>query len=523
MHRAKRVKRDSVQNIYNQCKISGNCPEDVVNKVEQTTLADRLLKILGSIVYFGGLGIGTGRGTGGSTGYTPLGAGSGRVGAGGTVIRPTVPVDPIGPVDILPIDSVDPAASSIVPLSEGGLPDGAVVELEPGGPDLGAGDIEILTETDPISDVTGRGGHPSISTTDTDVAVIDVTPAPAGPRRTPTFSPIEPSHVRIQASLSTSAEPPNINIFIDSSLSGQAVSVGEEIPLQDIPLFDELEIEEPGPRTSTPRQVIERAYTRARELYNRRVAQVQTRNVDFLSRPSRLVQFEFENPAFAEEDVSLAFQQDLQQIAAAPDADFQDVIRLGRPQLSETGEGRIRYSRAGRRGTIRTRSGVQIGQHVHFYYDFSTIENADAIELQPLGEVTGDLTLIDAQAESSFVDSVAVDSASEHIYSDEALLDPYVESFDNSHLVLSVGRRTDSFTVPSIPPGISLKVFVDDYGADLIVSYPQSQDHTIPHPLFPFGPVEPVVVFPTSDGSDYLLHPSLLKRRRRKRRYSDTF
>ena len=50
--RARRTKRDSVKHLYDQCRISGNCPDDVKNKIEGTTLADKLLKILSSIVYF---------------------------------------------------------------------------------------------------------------------------------------------------------------------------------------------------------------------------------------------------------------------------------------------------------------------------------------------------------------------------------------------------------------------------------------------------------------------------------------
>ena len=52
--RARRVKRDSVQNLYNQCQLTGNCLPDVKNKVEGTTLADKLLKIFSSIIYLGG-------------------------------------------------------------------------------------------------------------------------------------------------------------------------------------------------------------------------------------------------------------------------------------------------------------------------------------------------------------------------------------------------------------------------------------------------------------------------------------
>ena len=35
MYRVKRVKRDSAENIYRHCKLSGTCPPDVENKIEQ--------------------------------------------------------------------------------------------------------------------------------------------------------------------------------------------------------------------------------------------------------------------------------------------------------------------------------------------------------------------------------------------------------------------------------------------------------------------------------------------------------
>lgn len=119
----KRTKRDSATNLYNQCQLSGNCPDDVKNKIEGTTLADKLLKIFSSIVYFGGLGIGTGKGTGGATGYRPLGTGGGgggRVTTDGTVIRPNIVVEPVGPPEIVPIDALSPGTSSIVPMVEAG-------------------------------------------------------------------------------------------------------------------------------------------------------------------------------------------------------------------------------------------------------------------------------------------------------------------------------------------------------------------------------------------------------------------
>ena len=44
MVRAKRTKRDSATNIYRTCKQAGTCPTDIINKVEQTTIADNILR-----------------------------------------------------------------------------------------------------------------------------------------------------------------------------------------------------------------------------------------------------------------------------------------------------------------------------------------------------------------------------------------------------------------------------------------------------------------------------------------------
>ena len=40
-----RRKRAAVEDLYKSCKLGGDCPPDVVNKVEGKTLADRLLQI----------------------------------------------------------------------------------------------------------------------------------------------------------------------------------------------------------------------------------------------------------------------------------------------------------------------------------------------------------------------------------------------------------------------------------------------------------------------------------------------
>ena len=513
-NRAKRRKRDTVENLYKQCKITGQCPDDVINKVEGNTLADRLLKILGSIVYFGGLGIGTGRGTGGATGYRPLGTSTPKV-TDTTPIRPTVPVDPIAPTDVL---TVAPDAPSIVPLSEAGVPEDIIVEGAGG--TISKGDVEtpVFTSIDPISDVTGVEGQPTIITQENEsVAVLNVNPSTPAPKTVRIGARFRSTPIADPSLLQPLPEPSAIDfsVFVDTRIAGDTIGA-ESIPLQEFPQFEPLEIEEINPRTSTPEQRINRAFQRARELYNRHITQIRTRNLDFLGPVSRAVQFEFENPAF-DGDVTYQFEQDVQNVTAAPDPDFRDIITLHRPRYTETDTGRIRVSRLGRRGTITTRSGAQIGENVHFYYDMSTIgsDPIDAIELSTLGQHSGDSAIVDGLAESTFVDQIA---NADITYADDDLLDTQVEDFSGSHLVLSSsGRRGSVYSVPTLPPGIALKVFVDDYARNLFVSYPVTTSNAeLLLPTQPAHPLEPPVVIDFFN-NDYYLHPSLYTRRKRKR------
>lgn len=511
----KRAKRDSATNLYQQCQISGNCPEDVKNKIEGTTLADKLLKILSSIVYFGGLGIGTGKGSGGSFGYRPIGGSGGggaRVTGDGTVIRPSIVVEPVGPSDIIPIDALSPGSSSIVPLAEAG-PELVIPDTVP---DLGAGEIEVIAEPDTI-DISGPDTVPTVSSTDDNAAVIDVqSNIPSQRRVTSTSRFSNPSFISVVTTSSTSdiaAEGATaINVFVDATAGGE--TIGEEIPLLDFNEIEEFEIDETQqPRSSTP-LAFHRAFSRARELYNRRVRQVMTRNTNFLTRAPQAVQFDFENPAF-ENDVTIEFQQDLNQLAAAaPDLDFADIVRLQRPIFSETAEGNVRVSRLGTKGTIKLRSGTQIGETIHFYYDLSSIENAEAIELSVLGEHSGDATIVNPIAESTFVD--AENSNVPLLFPEEELIDDITEDFDNSHLVLSSGSRRTVVSVPTLPPGVSLKVFIDDVGKGLFVSYPISTD-TVPDNLIPITDDIPSILIDGFSSDYFVLHPSHTRKRKRKR------
>ena len=496
-----RRKRASPTDLYNSCLQGGDCITDVKNKFEQTTLADWLLKIFGSVLYLGNLGIGTGRGSGGSLGYRPLGSATGGKQITTTPIRPNVTVEPL-PVDVVP---VPPDATAIVPLAEGG-PDLNVFSTD-GGPGVGAEEIELYTIVDATE--TGSGGtNPTIITTERGVpALLDIQPTLDKPPQV-LYDPsiTATSEVRVVPSDPFIAQ--DVHVFVDAQATGETIGSYEEIPLQDIS-FSSFDIEE-QPTTSTPTQRLENTLTRAREFYNKYVRQVPVTDPTFLNQPSRLVQFEYTNPAF-DPDVTATFERDLAEVAAAPHEEFADVIKLSRPHLSETVEGVVRVSRLGETGTITTRSGTTIGQKVHFYLDISNIPNVENIELQTIGEHSGLSTIVDDLLSSTVVDPI---NNANVAVSEADLIDTFTEDFNNSHLIFQTVTDDDEIaTISSLPPGPVLKVFVPDVGDGLTVSYPVANmlptTFTLPDAL----PIEPSIFI--DDDNTFYLHPALYPKRRR--------
>lgn len=513
MYKAKRVKRDTVENLYRQCQITGTCPPDVVNKVEQTTLADILLKIFGSVIYLGGLGIGSGSGAG-ATGLRPVPenipletlptAESEAPVIETPVVRPRRPPDTFG-TRIDPISSagnrprpVDPRGPAIVPLNEGGLPD----------PGAGITDYEVLTTVDTFEDTATVNGHPTVLHGQEEIAILEVTPPDPIYTRIAIENPRDTVYTVIE---SAQPLPESLNIFVDPNYSG--VHVGEEIELETINTIAEFEIEEDVPKTSTPVRVLESAVGRARRLYNRFVEQVATRNEDFLGQPSRAILFEFENPAF-EDDVTLTFERDLQELATAPDPAFSDVIQLERPIFSETKEGLVRFSRLGTKGKISTRSGSILRQKVHFYYDISPISKAtEAIELQPIVDSSDNVTIVDGLSQSTFVNPVFED-----ILDEEALLEDTAYSFAESHLTLLNDEEAENVLIPTLVTDTIPKLFSGDYFSTFSVIGGETQPE-IPLEINPFN-ITPAIQIDAL-GSDFYLHPALMKRRKRK--YSEIF
>ncbi|CDG41972.1 L2 protein [Human papillomavirus 179] len=510
MLRARRQKRASINDLYRNCRLGGDCPEDVKNKVEGTTLADRLLQIFGSILYFGNLGIGTGKGTGGFGGYKPIG-GTASKGPEITVSRPNVPIDPLGGADVIPLDIINPEAPSVIPLQEGGLPNIPVTDTGITTTDIA--EIDIITTTNPIDNPITTDTQPTVITQNNDIFIVDMQPGPPPPKRialdvgTRPFADIE---------LNVFREPhfdSNVNVFVDPNITGDVVGL-EEIELGPLNEVAEFAIEEgAGPSTSTPTQSIERIINQGQRLYNRFVQQVQTRNPDFVTKPSRLVTFEFENPAF-DDDVTLTFEQDINDVAAAPDYEFRDIVRLERPIFTTTDAG-LRLSRLGQRGSITTRSGLTIGPRVHFYYDFSEILPEESIELSTFAIHSNEDVFIDPMAESSIVNS---DIGRNPTFSDDYLEDIFTENFNNAHLVLTFGER-DIIEVPISVPKAGINVFITGNSNTTVVDYTSIKETTIITPSTNLINLKPALGLYTL-GEDFIFDPDLF-RKRRKRKYSD--
>ncbi|ACC99414.1 L2 [Macaca fascicularis papillomavirus 9] len=332
-----RRKRASATQLYQTCKAAGTCPADVIPKVEGTTIADQILKFGSMGVYFGGLGIGTGSGTGGRTGYVPLGS------------RPTsLPeAPPRPPVTIEPVGPSDPSIVSL--LEESSLIDAGMPA--PTNPTHGGFHVTTSEISTPaILDVSSSGSdvHVSVNTFNN-----------------PVFT--EPSVLR---------PPPPVEAAGHLVISTSTVSTHnyEDIPMDTFVITGDHYFNTtstPIPGTRAPARL---------GLYGRATQQVRVVDPAFLTSPARLVTYD--NPAYEGVEETLQFSHP--SIHEAPDPDFLDIVALHRPALTYK-QGAVRLSRLGQRATLKTRSGKQIGARVHFYQDLSSIAPAaEEIEMQPL-------------------------------------------------------------------------------------------------------------------------------------------
>lgn len=338
-HRARRRKRASATQLYRTCKASGTCPPDVIPKVEGTTLADKILQWGSLGVFLGGLGIGTGSGTGGRTGYVPVSTRPGTVVDVSVPVKPPVVIDPVGPSD-----------PSIVNLLE---------------------DSSIVNAGSTIPTFSGTGGFEVTSSATTTPAVLDITPAgdnvviSSTSFTNPAYT--EPSLVEVPQSGEVSG-----HILISTPTAG--THGYEEIPM------DTFASSGTGtePISSTPVPGVSRIA--GPRLYGKATTQVKVSDPAFLSRPSTFLTFD--NPAFEPEDETIIFERPYSP-SRVPDPDFLDIVRLHRPALTSR-RGAVRFSRLGQKFSMRTRSGKNIGARVHYYHDLSPIAATEEIEMEPL-------------------------------------------------------------------------------------------------------------------------------------------
>lgn len=334
-HRARRRKRASATQLYQTCKQAGTCPSDVINKIEHTTLADKILQWGSLFTFFGNLGIGTGAGSGGRAGYVPLGT------------RPTTVVDASPARPPIVVESVGPTDPSIVTLVE---------------------ESSVVNAGASFPNFTGTAGFEVTSSSTTTPAVLDITPTTGSVHVSSTHftnpSFVEPPVIEVPQTGEVSG-----HILVSTPTSG--VHSYEEIPMQTFAVHGT----GTEPISSTPIPGLRRIA--APRLYQRAFQQVQVTDPTFLTKPETLITVD--NPVFEDADTTLTFSPS----GVAPDPDFLDIVALHRPAFT-TRRGGVRFSRLGTKATMRTRSGKQIGARVHYYYDVSPIAHTEEIEMQPL-------------------------------------------------------------------------------------------------------------------------------------------
>ncbi|ABC95029.1 L2 [Rousettus aegyptiacus papillomavirus 1] len=536
--RATRVPRDSATNLYRQpgCRVDGNCPWGVKEQIENKTPADRILQYGSAVINLGGLGIGTGAGSGGRGGYIPMGADRG-IGVGAWPrpaypARPVVPaIETVGPTISIPevvatdviemepiVTAVDPSVIDTHPPID--PTDPAIVEdfgsypprpaiIDESVPTQGGNRIQVVAEVHHPADLFPSTTISSGGSTTS--AVLEVgEQIPLMPRSNPPHIH-EPSLLTTTTSFGTNADVVGSRAsIIDFDAVDEAV--GDDIPLLDRTYDRNANLEF---RTSTPQSGRRPNPVKAlKSLYNKYVRQVPVEDPLFMEAPGHLI--EFGNPVFQpEESLEYPLQDNP---LASPDERLQGTHRLHRPILSEVPGGRgIRLSRLGAIGAMRMRSGLTVGPRVHVYHDISSIE--EAIELQPLGvephSVTGEAVMQDTS-----VDALTEEDITEQGFEDVPLLSPHA----GQQVRLQVGpggrnnRNVVSLEIPTTNRADTFGINIGE-ASDIYVHY-ADEKHTIPGfvPGIPLGPaVPPVIVEDDTAAYDYWFDLYLhLPRKKRK-------
>nr|ART66888.1 L2 [Bat papillomavirus] len=518
-----RRRRAAAKDLYAHCKVHGNCPSDIKPKFEGYTIADLLLRWGASSVYLGSLGIGTGRSGGGVPLGTPFGGGGGGGGRRSIVtLRPNIPVETLGPELSIPIDidAIPPIAPS----------DPSVIDL-----------LDLPTGTGPEITPGARPGG------DTHVVVADIHPAPTEPTvnfttfldyggpENPDFSFVESGgrttktqytnplfEIDVQ-NTAIAGETSAADTIIILGSGGTIVGRPEEVALFDLTRSGETEFdptieEETSFSTSTP--TTSRVPKRT-GLYSKRYVQVQASAPEVVTRPRETY---FLNPAYEgaeaiDPDVSLIFERDQQELAGSLPSELADVESLSKVTYSRSAAGNVRVSRVGRTYSIKTRSGVRIGAQRHLYTDISPIPVWEQIELPTIAETPFESTFVQPLAETNLdLDIINLDEVTEPV-SDEQLLDEDIYDIRGTLELSGVEPifideqpvRT-TFIIDTVlkPP-----VFVGTTSEEFLLPTAEEEESylipvTEPHDI-------PYVVIDTKS-FDFYLHPSLTRKKRKRKR-----
>lgn len=416
----KRVPRASVADIYNTCSKWGTCPPDVKNKVEQTTVADWILKIGSALAYFGGLGISTSSGKGSQLGYQPIST-------AGSSVRPSVVRPPIStsePIElsILSEPPVDAQAPSVITLTDATV-DPSVIN---------SADNEGIVTISSTSDFP-----PSIEINKNEVVT---TTTHSNPHYDPALAvnPTSTSHSAVNI------HPSSTTNLVGVSVHNPAIlDITESIELDTfsgVPDVFEYDVETPVDSqfaTSTPTQGSNSS--KQIKFTSKQYTQTEVHNPIFLSHPESLMH---PSQVISNVDTSLEWTLD-SNVGNASQPEFQDIFKLSAPVINRIKSGHVRVSRVGYQSSMQTRQGTVIGPVRHYYYDLSSIsEVPESIEMQVINDNTGNTN----NGGYNF-DNVSLTPSLPSIYSDEELLDP-LENFDHSHLVIGSIRRQPVKVIP---------------------------------------------------------------------------
>lgn len=515
--RVRRVKRANPYDLYRTCA-TGDCPQDVKDKFEHNTLADKILKWGSTGIFLGGLGIGTGQGRPGLGTYSPLGRGGGGGVSGRIPTRPSGS-RPLGrPFNSGPIDTI--GAGGLRPSVESSVNSADVVALLPDSPsvvtpdsmpvDPGVGGLDIHAEVVEEPSLIFVEPHAT-----EDVAVLDMNPAEHDQSvhlssSTTHHNPSFQGHVTLYTDIGETSEVENLWIGGASIGSNR----GEEIQMQ---LFS-------TPRSSTPEtEAIGRVRGRANWFSRRYYTQVSVRDPKFLEQPREYFTYGFENPAYEPDPLEDSFDVSEVSPSVRVEPEFRDLTHVTAAKTLTGNTGRLGVSRVGTKLSIGTRSGVRIGGQVHFRYSLSTIADEEGLELLPRSAAEGSAGPLQHSAETVLTDGhdayVEVDhNSTGSAYSEIDLLD---EDEVTPHGVLVFhDRPAETDVVPITDVSYAIKPLSTIPGDDLLPSSTITMQNGPVHVDGQDNIVPDIIIIDFSVEGTYFLntyaHPSLHKRKKRR-------